>query len=86
MEQNQIPELRELLTRAKTERHKAEITEMIDQHKARLLEFGAAGRLLIAGEIDEVLPLDDADALDLAKPITPRWQVLNGPRQAGSSS
>jgi hypothetical protein len=48
MESNQIPELRELLTRAKTERHKSEIVDMLDQHKTRLLEVGAAGRLLIA--------------------------------------
>jgi hypothetical protein len=79
MELNQIPELRALLTRAKTAKHKAEIVDMLDQHKARLLELGAAGRLLIAGEIDEVLPLDDADALDLAKPITPDGKFLVDP-------
>jgi hypothetical protein len=76
MEQNQIPELRALLTRTKTAKHKAEIVDMLDQHKARLLELGAAGRLLIAGEIDGVLPLDDAEALDRAKPITPDGKFL----------
>jgi hypothetical protein len=78
MEKTQIPELRELLTKAKTARHKAEITEMLDQHKARLLELGAAGRLLIAGEIEEVLPLDDAEALeqmDLAN-----WALRHDPQ------
>jgi hypothetical protein len=49
MEKTQIPELRELLVRAKTERQKVEIAEMLVQHNARLLELGAAGRLLIAG-------------------------------------
>ena len=38
-------------------------------HKARLLELGAAGRLLIAGEIDEVLRLDDAEAPDYARTV-----------------
>ena len=47
-----------------------QVTEMLDQHKIRLLELGAPGRLLIAGEIDEVLPLDDGELLDAAKPIT----------------
>jgi hypothetical protein len=41
---------------------------MIEQHQLRLLELGAAGRLLIAGEIEEVLPLDDDDLLDRANP------------------
>ncbi len=40
---------------------------MLDQHKVRLLEIGPAGRVLVAGEIDEVLPLDNADLLDKAK-------------------
>jgi hypothetical protein len=51
------------------------ITELLDLHKVRLLELGAAGRLLIAGEIEEVLPLDDSDLLDRAKPITPEGKV-----------
>lgn len=64
-----------------TERHEkakkieAEISDMIDQHRLRLLELGAPGRLLIAGEIDEVLPLDDADLLDSAKPVTPEGKM-----------
>ena len=43
----------------------------LDQHDLRPLEYGAAGRLLVAGEIEDVLPLDDADLLDKVKPITP---------------
>jgi hypothetical protein len=35
-----------------------------------LLELGTARRLLIAGETDEALPLDDTDLLETAKPIT----------------
>lgn len=52
-----------------------EIVEMLEQHQHRLLEMGAAGRLLIAGEIEEVLPLDDADWLEQAKPITPSGMI-----------
>jgi len=36
-------------------------------------------RLLIAGEIEEVLPLDDADLLDRAKLITPDNKVKLDP-------
>jgi hypothetical protein len=71
MEKTQIPELRELLARARTERQRAEIVGMLDEHKTRLLELGAAGRLLIAGELDNVLPLDDLETLDQAKSLTP---------------
>jgi hypothetical protein len=34
-----------------------------------------AGRLLIAGDIEEVLPLDAADLLDAARPITADGRV-----------
>lgn len=51
----------------------ARLGELDDEHKAlqRLLrlQVGAAGRMLEAGEIDEVLPLDDRDALDRAMPV-----------------
>jgi hypothetical protein len=77
MERDQIPEFREQLMRvqelssAQARRVESEIVGMLDQHKVRLLQLGAAGRLLIAGEIDEVLPLDDAEPLEQAKRITP---------------
>jgi hypothetical protein len=54
---------------------------MIDEHRLRLLEIGAPGRLLIAGEIDDVLPLDDAELLDEAKPITPEGKVRLDPEK-----
>ncbi|HEV3448412.1 MAG TPA: hypothetical protein VG099_27495 [Gemmataceae bacterium] len=31
---------------------------MLEQHRFALLEIGAAGRLLVSGELQEVLPLD----------------------------
>jgi hypothetical protein len=52
---------------------------MLDQHRVRLLELGAPGRLLIAGEIDDVLPLDDAGLLDRGKPVTPEGKVRLDP-------
>lgn len=58
-----------------TKQIETELAAMLDEHTARLRELGAAGRLLIAGEIDEVLPLDDAGRLDQAKPITPSGKV-----------
>jgi hypothetical protein len=96
MEHSQISELRKeladvraILKRADpdAERHKqakkieAEITGMIDQHRLRLLELGAPGRLLIAGEIEEVLPLDDADLLASAKPVTPEGKIRLDPEK-----
>jgi len=49
----------------------SQLVTMLDDHKNRLLEMGAAGRLLISGELGDVLPLEDADALEKAKPISP---------------
>jgi hypothetical protein len=96
MEEKQISELRKQLADVRviqkradpnTDRHdqakkiEAEITDMIDQHRIRLLELGAPGRLLIAGEIEEVLPLDDADLLDSAKPVTPEGTIRLDPEK-----
>ena len=41
--------------------------------------MGAAGRLLISGELEDVLPLEDADALKKAKPISPSGGVKLDP-------
>jgi hypothetical protein len=85
----QLAEVREIQKRAdpKSDRHdpakkiEAEITAMIDQHHLRLLELGAPGRLLIAGEIEEVLPLDDAGLLESAKPMTPEGKIRLDPEK-----
>lgn len=77
--------LRELLTamdaksdsHAKMKKIEAEMADLIDQHDLRLLEYGAAGRLLAAKEVEQVHPLDDADLLDRAKPITPSGVKLD---------
>lgn len=52
-----------------------QLLDLLDQQRPRLLEVGAAGRLLMAGEIDEVLALDDRQLLEAAKPITPDGRV-----------
>jgi len=71
--------------RANTERHKAakeierHILTLLEEHQSRLVEMGAAGRLLIAGEIDDVLPLDDGKLLDAANPVRPDGSVQLDP-------
>lgn len=85
----QLADVREIQKRAdpKSDRHdqakkiEAEIADMIDQHHLRLLELGAPGRLLIAGEIEEVLPLDDAGLLESAKPVTPEGKIRLDPEK-----
>src|SRR5262249_10139592 len=43
--------------------------EMERGRRELLLQVGAPGRLLLAGAVKNVLPLDDAEALDAAKPV-----------------
>src|SRR5262249_19773946 len=51
-----------------------DIDEMIREHRRQLLDYGASGGLVVAGEI-EVLPLDDENLLASAKPISPDGKV-----------
>jgi hypothetical protein len=39
------------------------------EHRADVLKMGAAVRLLMAGRLQAVLPLDDAKLLDAAGPV-----------------
>jgi hypothetical protein len=88
MDQEQLPKVRKQLeevrklkegstgeTKEKTEAIESQLVMMLDDHKHRLLEMGAAGRLLISGELVDVLPLEDADALEKAKPISPSGDI-----------
>jgi hypothetical protein len=52
-----------------------QIEEMMEQHRCELLRVGAACRLLLTGDLEAVLPLDDASLLDAARPVTTkaRW-------------
>jgi hypothetical protein len=55
-----------------------ELGTMLREHRRRLLEYGAAGRLALGGEI-EVLPLDDDQTLHEARPVTPDGRVSIDP-------
>jgi hypothetical protein len=60
-----------------TERHaKAkevakEVLGLLERFQLDVLPLGTAGRLLMSGDVEEVLPLDDAKLLEEAKPIGP---------------
>ena len=51
------------------------LVKLLEGHKQRLLQMGAARRLLISAELEAVLPLEEATALANAKPIS-RERVL----------
>jgi hypothetical protein len=56
-----------------------EIAGMLEQHRLAMLEIGAAGRLLVSGELEEVLPLDDAELLDAAGPVLANGKLAFDP-------
>jgi hypothetical protein len=60
-----------------------EVTGLLEHHRLELLELGALARLLVAGELQRVLPLDDAKLLDAAKPRLHNGQVV--PDQAAKA-
>jgi hypothetical protein len=83
----QLQEVRELMGRLEAAGKKGsdryqqaagieqELVGLIDQYRPDWLEVGAVGRLLLAGDIAEVLALDDERLLALARPITPDGRV-----------
>ena len=94
VEREQIPALRKQLAEVRTlladmkeggdrfaeaKKIEGEIIGLLDQHRVALLELGAAGRLLMSGELQEVLPLEDAEKLEQAKPVTPSGEVKLDP-------
>lgn len=50
-------------------------TDFCGPISATFLTVGTAGRLLMSGEVQEVLPLEDSKKIDDAKPITPSAEV-----------
>jgi hypothetical protein len=94
MEKEQIPQIRKQLDdvrklmkgaskerKEKTKAIEGELLALLDGHMQRLLEMGASGRLLIAGELEDVLPLEDAASLEQAKPITPSGKMELDPKK-----
>jgi hypothetical protein len=85
----QLAEVREALRGlgprdARYERAKGmerEVVGMLEDHEQRLLELGASTRLLVAGEVEEALPLDDDERLDQARPGNPDGKVRVGPEK-----
>jgi len=88
MERDDIPELKKQLTIVRKLREGVEgelleklrasesrIVCLLEGHKRRLLEVGSAGRLLIAGELEAVLPLEDRDAFEDDSPVRPDGRV-----------
>jgi hypothetical protein len=53
---------------------------MTRERDGRLAEYRAAARLAVAGE-PEILPLDDDELLEAAKPVTPDGRVRADPRK-----
>jgi hypothetical protein len=82
---HQLAEVQDILKTATGERRKeaqaieSKLQKMLAEHKALLLEMGGAGRLLISGELEDVLPLDEAEALDQANPIAADGSVEHDP-------
>jgi hypothetical protein len=52
-----------------------ELVALLEKSRPHLLEIGAAGRLLLAGDLAEVLALDDERLLEAARPITPNGRL-----------
>lgn len=83
----QLGEVRELMLAMETAGRKGtdghrqavaierDLLMLIGQSRPLLLEVGAVGRLLMGGEIDAVLHLDDGAALELANPVTPAGRI-----------
>ena len=74
----QLIEVRELLVQRPdpdVQDMEANILDLLYGSYWRLVEMGATGRLLVSGEIEEVLPMEDHELLDAANPITSDGQV-----------
>jgi hypothetical protein len=73
-----LVEIRERLARvdpnsdlyAKSKSLEEKMEEVLARHQRQMKEHGAADRLLIAGGIEEILPLDDANLLDAVTPTS----------------
>jgi peptide subunit release factor 1 (eRF1) len=53
-----------------------DIADLLEHHGMELLELGAVARLLVSGELQAVLPLDNEALLDAAKPRLKNGEVV----------
>ena len=87
MEANQITrlrrdlaEVRQLLAETQLPDPGAQLLEQnilgpLQGYHLQMVEIGAAGRLLVSGEIEDVFPLEDEELLNAANPVTADGQV-----------
>jgi hypothetical protein len=68
---------------AKAKEIEKEVMGLLEQHRLELVVLGAVARLLVTGELRQVLPLDDAKLLDAAKPRLHNGQVVPDPAAKG---
>lgn len=64
-----LPELHRQMKETEDFAEQALLLVTIDEHRAKLLELGAVGHLMRTGELDDVLPLDDAYLMKAANPV-----------------
>ena len=94
MEKEQIPQVRKQLAevrrlmesasdgrKGKGEGHRSRACGAAGRAQAPPAGDGGGGRLLISGELEDVLPLEDAAALEKAKPITPSGRMKLDPQK-----
>jgi hypothetical protein len=64
---------------AKAQAVEKDIADLLEHHRMELLELGAIAHLLVSGELQQVLPLDDEALLDAAKPRLKNGEVVPDP-------
>jgi ribosomal silencing factor RsfS len=52
------------------------VRELLKEHRQQLLQIGAAGRMLMSGELAEVVPLEDEAAHKAANPVKKDGKVV----------
>ena len=75
-----LGEVRQLLAESQPPDPDAQLLEqnilgLLQGYHQQMVEIGAAGRLLVSGEIEDVLPLEDEEPLNAANPVTADGQV-----------
>ena len=70
----QLGEVRQLLAETQPPDPEVQLLEqnilgLLQGYRLLMVELGAAGRLLVSGEIEDVLPLEDDEPLNAANPV-----------------